>query len=105
MAAVYSTRFLQVLGHNGDASYQVPPGKLAIVRDVDAFVAPDNAPGAVYLWGALGQTIWLANWSGLADDLTQQWRGRQVYLAGENVWIHTTAPADVTVSGYLLTTP
>lgn len=105
MASVYSTRFVQGLAVAGDSSYHVPPGYRAVVRHVDAFISPDNRPGAVYLWGALGQTLWLANWSGAIDDNTQSWDGRQVYEESENIWIHTTAPADFAVSGYLLLLP
>jgi hypothetical protein len=105
VATVYSTRFLQALAHAGDMSYQVPPGYRAVVRDVDAFLSPDNAPGAIYLWGALGQTIWIYSYGVAAGGNSTQWQGRQVFEETENIWIHTTAPWDFTVSGYLLSLP
>lgn len=102
--AVYSTRFLEEVGLDGLASYTVPAGFTAVLRDLDAYNASGIAVGRIFLLGHLGQTIWFAV-SAEEQDTYQSWRGRQVLLEGEKFTVNTEVHWDVTVSGYLLTLP
>lgn len=105
MANVYSTRFLQEVGLVGAAGYVIPAGFVGVVRDLDAYVAaPLLTSTDLFLVGAGGQK--LAWWTTDADTTTTpEWRGRQVFAAGETVTVVSTGSVDVTVSGYLLTAP
>jgi hypothetical protein len=105
-APVYSTLFIAARGVSVDASYVVPAGMLAIVRDV-VFVfdeAPDNTAADVI--DANTHTI-IAYC--LAIDPFQFFHldCRQVVPAGGRIEGSSGGPGDVSirVSGYLLTLP
>lgn len=101
VATIYSTRFLQELGLSGTATYTVPDGFVAVVRDLDAY--QDVLPGGtVFLEGALGQAIWSETNDAATGKTYQSWRGRQVFQPGETLTVSTDSPWDVTVCGYLL---
>jgi hypothetical protein len=83
-------------------AYDVPPGYLLVLRDVDAY-GNNGGPSAQHLRvkGAVGQTIWLFQVD--ADTNAHgQWTGRQVFNPGTQFTLDTDAPFDVTASGYLL---
>lgn len=101
---VYSVKFFELQGLLGFVSYTVPPGYVAVVRDLDAYASAGAAAQNLYLIGNVLQTIWWHNWTGLSIA-TAQWRGRQVFVAGEQFHLNSDAGVDVTVSGYLLSTP
>lgn len=99
---VYSTRFF---GHVTDGSgvyyaeYVVPTGFVAVVRDA-TFHAAASGHWAQTGEGATG-TLYRAN--SVADNTTYQWKGRQVFLEGETLWVECDAAVwSLHVSGYLL---
>jgi len=104
VSTVYSTRFLQAHGASSGASFTVPNGYVAVVRDADIY---SNSTGfsAFYLQGADGQALWYAAYNP-GDQKSQQWRGRQVYFAGETISVSVDVGGldsiDYAVSGYLL---
>lgn len=106
--SVYSTRFIQQHGLSGTASYVVPAGFTAVVRDVDSFIGAPVGLNALFLHGAIGQAIWWTQ-ATIGESQYASWRGRQVYLEGETIEVEadvgTFDAYDVTVSGYLLTNP
>jgi hypothetical protein len=104
MAGVYSVRFYGAHDLTGLATYTVPTGFVAIVRDFDAFWGVSTAGAEVNLYGHAGQVIYQAAF-GLNDVGWRGWRGRQVLNAGETLQIFTSDAMDVTLSGYLLTSP
>lgn len=105
MATVYSTRFIAVKGGTTFYGYTVPPGNLAIVRDVDTYASSELAFSQVFFEGNEKQAIWFWE-SGLGAESYGSWRGRQVFNPGEQFGIRiNVSHADATVSGYLLTLP
>lgn len=105
---VYSTRFIQAHGLTSTASYTVPAGFIAVVRDVDTWISTPIGLNALFLHGALGQAIWQTS-ATIGESQYGSWRGRQVFEPGELVEVEADVGAldayDVTVSGYLLTLP
>ncbi len=100
---VYSTRLLGAVGLVGTLSYTVPAGFVAVIRDLDAYNGGGITVTNITLHGSGGQTIWQDDSTTLSRN--SAWRGRQVIFAGETFDVHTTGAWDVTVSGYLLSTP
>jgi hypothetical protein len=101
---VYSTRFIARQGLNGTATYVVPAGFRAVVRDVDAYCDNSGAGGTLFLHGSAGQTIWHLSLAAFATT-DGMWRGRQVVEQLESFDVTTDTRTDVTVSGYLLSLP
>lgn len=103
---VYSSRFIQQKGLTSSASFAVPAGYIAVLRDLDSFIGTPAGLNSIFLHGALGQAIW---WSEATIGQSQyaSWRGRQVFEPGELIVVEVDVGAldayDVTVSGYLLT--
>ena len=106
MATVFSTRFIAV--HDQPvaipATYLVPAGFVAVVRDVDAYFGSSLSVKTVFARGSAAQIFWqetvganLAGW--------RQWEGRQVIYAGETLSLFADELVDLTASGYLLTLP
>lgn len=104
MIAVYSTRFFALHGANGTFVYIVPAGRTAVVRDVDFYNGGGLSPAYYFLQGSAGQAIDYFQSPDLVAH-THQWRGRQVYNAGESITVQSSQPSDITVSGYLLVNP
>lgn len=105
MPAVYSTRFLSAKGATSTGSFTVPNGYVAVVRDLDAY-ANSIAAAAIFLHGASGETLYWFDW-GIATQEAVNWRGRQVYFAGESIEVEIAVgvadSVDYALSGYLLT--
>lgn len=106
--AVYSSRFIQQHGLTTSASFAVPSGFVAVVRDLDAFIGTPTGVNDLFMHGALGQAIfWDSAQIGISKYMS--WRGRQVFEPGELISVEVNVGAldafDVTVSGYLLTLP
>jgi hypothetical protein len=102
---IYSTRFFQISGLTGTHPYTVPAGFVAVVRDLDAFADPTISGSDLFFQGVATQTIW---WNNFPVDQRSygSFRGRQVFNPGETWFVTVDGdPVDVTVSGYLLTTP
>ena len=104
MSRVYSTRLLVVHNLVEVATYTVPDGFIAVVRDIDGYASAGLIQTVVTVYGNLSQVI---DWWVIDTDTTvvHQWRGRQVLYAGEQLQVLTTGPADITISGYELVAP
>lgn len=101
---VYSTRFIAHAGLDGSSSYTCPVGFVMVLRDLDVYYS-NLEPGSVEMIGSESQVIWQNTMSGADVQSYASWRGRQVFTGGESVSLVTEHPTDVTLSGYLLTTP
>lgn len=105
-APVYSSRFIQQVGLDSSASFAVPSGFIAVVRDLDAYCNATIGFANLFMEGAIGQTIAWHSWEVTTQDQFQ-WRGRQVLEPGETLTVVADTGVgvgiDVTVSGYLLT--
>jgi hypothetical protein len=105
-STVYSNRLFQALALMASASFTVPAGFKAVLRDVDVFVYGSTTGQAFSIVGPIGQIIWNLNIGGPSNGSWHQWSGRQVFGPGEQVFFEATAPGtDVTASGYLLQLP
>lgn len=100
---VYSTRFILRASVVGPQSFAVPPGYLAVVRDVDVTTEPTGGCNVLLFVG--GALLWIVE-LGLEPQFTYQaWRGRAVANALDIIELDTTDTASGHVSGYLLTSP
>jgi hypothetical protein len=104
MAAVYSVKFFELHGLNGVSSVTVPAGHNYIVRDLDVYCDNSGAGGTFFFKGNQSQTIWHLSLAAFATT-DGQWRGRQVFPAGQSFSVVADTNSDVTVSGYDLTLP
>jgi len=102
--AVYSVHVYAANGLNGGHSDGVPAGFVLVLRDLDVYYN-GLAGASVALQGNLSQTIWNNNFSASPNGQYASWRGRQVFDALTTWAIVTDAAMDVTLSGYLLSTP
>ena len=104
MSRVYSTRLLVCHNLVEVATYTVPDGFIAVVRDIDSYASAGLLEIAVTVFGNLSQIIdwWVID---TGTSIIHQWRGRQVLYAGEQLQVLTTGPTDITISGYELVAP
>lgn len=106
MAALYSTFFGGVNGSESGVYdfYTVPPGFIAVLRDVDASWSGAGLPAKLYLHDPV-----LGAWQLLQATVNPdgaQWQGRQVYNQGTQFGVYIpVAGWTVRMSGYLLTMP
>lgn len=108
MARVYSTSFIRSHGGAG-GDYAVPDGYVAVIRWVTGFNASDIEPevGQVVL-GHSSCTVWYVefNPTGLGSAYFYQSDELRVVVEAEDHILVMNGPdVDVTVSGYLLSTP
>jgi hypothetical protein len=89
------------VGVTDPVSYTVPAGYRAVVRDIDTYNGGDLLQFASYFEGNDLQTIWGVQWTNV-NAWSNQWRGRQVFYAGESFHFRADSGVDVTISGYLL---
>ena len=102
-APVYSTAFIGVEGTETFASYVVPAGYVAVIRDISAVLIDNADESVVQVSLGSGTYIWKTVFaSGLPFE---QFTGRQVVDAGEVIYagIAGGTPISVRVCGYLLT--
>lgn len=105
MASVYSVSFIQQQGLLGTATYTVPAGFRAVVRDIDAYSGASLSSRTLNAIGAAGQTFWQHQWQPTDQD-SQSFRGRVVIDQGDTLEISVSGDTcDVTACGYLLTLP
>jgi hypothetical protein len=106
-APVYSTCFVQEKGLSSNAVYAVPPGFVAVMRDIDLY-GNVVADGDVFVQGAQGQTIWWVGFN-VGERKVSQWSGRQVFQPLDTIIVNPQLgpldAIDITISGYLLTLP
>lgn len=99
---VYSHRFMAWAASELPPAYTVPPGQVAIVRDLDVW----SGGGAMINWTlAIDEIAKLAGGQFTVISVQQvaTWRGRQVLNAGDVLTFQSDGPTDGAVSGYLLT--
>lgn len=105
MRPVYSTQFLVAADVSGFIEYTVPDGFTGVLRDVDVFMRPNAAGGAVTILGNAGNVIAYFT-AGIDTAVIGAWRGRQVIPEGQTITANVlTGLADYALSGYLLTLP
>lgn len=109
---VYSTVFIREAGLTGRATYTVPAGVIAVVRDFDGYGNNIDPEAALFLVDDLTNGTffqWQQSLASIGSPTHFQWQGRQVFHPGDafhcGVASSVSAAFDVRVSGYLLTTP
>jgi len=103
VASVYSKRLYE--GRNvSSGALVVPPGVVWVVRDIDAFFGGGVSGGALNVTGTLGQTFAYFPYTGLVSS-SFEWRGRQIFDAGDAWGFVSGAGVDLTISGYELSLP
>jgi hypothetical protein len=101
--AVYSTVFIRLQGLVGSATFVVPDGYIAILRDADVYNGGGIESTSAYLIDFTSNgtiTRWVSATELQAFD--GSWRGRQVFNSGDSFGFNTTGAWDVRLSGYLL---
>lgn len=101
--SVYSTRFIAALGLSpfSGATYTVPSGKVAIVRDIDVSNVSGAASRPFLYYSAAGYVVTYLPID--APPSASSWRGRQVFEASEVFGVYAQAATiNAFVSGYLL---
>lgn len=102
---VYSTSFLNVHALDGETGFEVPPGQLAVIREMTAFwPGPDPGSAQLVMPTSGGTAIWL-NQATPSAGAYASWSGRLVIPAGSLVGVLGSGAVDITISGYLLTLP
>jgi hypothetical protein len=84
--------------------YTVPPGMVAIVRDVDLVPGVTSA-AFIFLYSGVTGATWCSR-ALPTVNVQVEWRGRQVFPAGTDLRASINVggvACDVSVSGYLLT--
>ena len=104
LSPVYTTTFLAAKGLTGTASYSVPAGFVAVVRDIDAYGSV-TAAGSVTVEGPAGEAIFYFPLPINGQD-SKHLTTRCAYTAGQTITaVARVGPVDamdVTVTGYLL---
>lgn len=100
---VYSTQLLQLHGASS-GSFTVPASVVCVVRDADCFY-PGGVGQSAQLEGPAGGIFAYFPFVAAINGVLVQWRGRQVFVAGDTITFAATASMDIMVSGYLLATP
>jgi|SRR5579875_602217 len=101
---VYSTRFCDVEAASSPvASYVVPAGYRAVLRDFAMY----QAPGGSGAWAYFGKPPTIAAYIDLESGRYGQWTGRMVFNEGETIDFesNSTTVATLVACGYLLTMP
>lgn len=97
---VYSTQLVAAQNFSGDLVVPIGAGVVVVVRDLDVYFG--GLTGAtVELVGSAGQIIDAFSWEPLSSG-THQWRGRQVFTAGQTITLRTNFGCDLSLSGYVL---
>lgn len=102
--AVYSIRFMAWAATELGPSFTCPPGYVCVVRDADIY----SGGGAMINWDiSINGLAHFAAGQFTIEALAQtaQWRGRQVFNAGEILTFASDGPTDGMISGYQLLLP
>ena len=88
------------------AAFEVPAGRVYIVRNIDCYVgAPDISTQLIFK-DLLESTAWLSFTAELGQSRSFQWEGRQAYGEGSSLVLDPTDhPWDVRITGYDLSGP
>jgi hypothetical protein len=103
---VYSTRFIAEANAGLHGTYTVPPGYLAIVRDITLWCdSPQAGWGLVSCIASLGVVIFATPFD--HDNTSYSWQGRAVVNELEEISCDSSTGLiySAIVSGYLLTLP
>jgi hypothetical protein len=106
LAALYSTLFaaVNVTAVTNDPVYTVPPGFVAVLRDVDV-VSIGSSGNLLFIAEQTSGLSFIA-FNEAAADVSVQWQGRQVFPAGQVMYVRAvTGQWLVRMSGYLLSMP
>ena len=100
---IYSVRLVSVHDQPGvvPVTFTVPAGKTMVVRDMDVYYGTALSAREVFAIGSAGQVFWQDS-VGSGENGWRMWRGRQVFLEGEEFQMFGTDTVDMTASGYLL---
>jgi hypothetical protein len=104
---LYSTSLIQVQGLVGTESISVPAGQVIVVRDIDVYATGVISAPFTYVFahGSNGQAFFYYQWQP-AVQAWEGWRGRQVFEPGTTFDVESfNGPVDVSVSGYVLSSP
>ena len=102
--AVYSTKFISMAGLEANASYVVPAGFVAIVRDIACLVLGPSDESVCQVGAEAGVPIMLWLFGAGQSYPYYQWQGRQVVDEGQTIAAATAGgtSCSIRVSGYLL---
>lgn len=108
MARVYSEQLIHTTVAGGTtAEYTVTSGFVVVIRDMQVFLINPPGPGDAFQIITDGLTV--LQWNMPGDWLsTESWQGRIVVPGPSTFTAGTaglTAVAEITISGYVLTTP
>lgn len=102
--AVYSTSFILADIEGGaSATFDVPAGFVAIVRDVSSFSLPPGPAELLVSVNGVGCISVNYESAGTGLLLSGHWEGRLVLPLGATLTASPTGLAGVAISGYLLT--
>lgn len=103
---VYSIRIFAQGALTGTHPVTVPAGLVYVLRDVDVWSRTQTSGDAFAILGSNAQLLWFVAIPPLVNPWIGQWRGRQIFNAGETVTFESAGGEwDVTASGYQLTLP
>jgi len=101
--SVYTVTFFSGAAHPGDNDplYTVPPGMVAIVRDIDVVGAWDGVTADIFVYRDLGATIF--RYFATATSPWGAWRGRSALVAGDGIGcvVAGSLAFDLTIAGYI----
>lgn len=84
----------------------VPAGLVYVLRDIDVTEQSDTAGALVIVLNSAGGVLWAAKRETTGELGYYEWRGRQVYTAGEQIVFRVLSGTwDIMASGYQLTNP
>jgi hypothetical protein len=103
---LYSIQIISVAPCLPLSQVVVPDGSVIVLRDVDVVEASGGGAGIFQILSASGGIMWsVQRGAGIAGAVFQ-WRGRQVFHAGEVITFQVVSGVwDVQASGYELSVP
>lgn len=104
---VYSTQFIAIQGLSAAHTVTIDDSHVGIVRDIDVYATGAIAIPFTFVFaqGSDGQAFFYYQWDPGAQAW-EGWRGRQVIEPGQTFTVTPSNGAvDVSVSGYLLSSP
>ena len=101
---VYTVQLISVLGGSGYQTYTPASNQVVIVRQVDCYNR--GTGGVVFnMFFNGGPYIAYTALGTVAPNWLFQWKGRQAGKPGQEFVVASNAALDISVTGYLLTSP
>lgn len=103
--SVYSVCFYQTHDSAGLASYDVPAGHTAVLKDMTFWVPLSTPPGLANMMEVSLDSTYQKVWSLAGSNIrpgAYHWSGSQVFTVGLYLWV-TTATFAFRACGFLLT--